>query len=68
MAKISKIKLPNTEQPYDLACDWNNINNKPPIPAETTVTAVLSAGIKIATINGTDIYAPDYTDVNNKAY
>ena len=68
MAKISKIKLPNTEQPYDLACDWNNINNKPTIPAETTVVAVLSTGIKIATINGTDIYAPSYTDVNNTAY
>lgn len=61
MAKISKIKLPNTEQPYDLACDWNNINNKSTIPAATTVVAVLSAGIKIATIK----YANDTSSSNS---
>lgn len=54
--------------------DWNAtsgmgvILNKPTIPAATTVTNTLASGTLIATINGTNIYAPAYTDVDWVSY
>lgn len=54
--------------------DWNatsgvaQILNKPTIPAATTVTQVLTSGTVIATINGTNIYAPSYTDADGVSY
>lgn len=38
------------------------------IPPATTVTQVLTSGTVIATINGTNIYAPSYLDVDEKDY
>lgn len=46
--------------------DWNvtdttsdaYIANKPTIPAAVSVTNTLSSGTRVATINGTDVYAP----------
>ena len=38
------------------------------IPAATTVTNTLSSGTLIATINGTNIYAPAYTDADGVSY
>ena len=54
--------------------DWNAtsgmgvILNKPTIPAATTVTNTLASGTLIATINGTSIYAPAYTDADGVSY
>ena len=54
--------------------DWNAtsgmgvILNKPTIPAATTVTNTLASGTLIATINGTNIYAPAYTDADEVSY
>ena len=54
--------------------DWNAtsgmgvILNKPTIPAATTVTNTLASGNLIATINGTNIYAPAYTDADGVSY
>lgn len=54
--------------------DWNAtsgmgvILNKPTIPAATTVTNTLASGTLIATINGTNIYAPAYTDADGVSY
>lgn len=54
--------------------DWNAtsgmgvILNKPTIPAATIVTQVLTSGTLIATINGTNIYAPTYTDADGVSY
>jgi hypothetical protein len=44
------------------------ILNKPTIPAATTVTNTLASGTLIATINGTNIYAPAYTDADGVSY
>ena len=38
------------------------------IPSTTTITNTLSSGTLIATINGTDIYAPAYTDADGVSY
>ena len=38
------------------------------IPAATTVTNTLASGTLIATINGTNIYAPAYTDADGVSY
>lgn len=38
------------------------------IPAATTVNNTLSSGTLIATINGTNIYAPAYTDADGVSY
>lgn len=54
--------------------DWNAtsgmgvILNKPTIPAATTVTNTLASGTLIATINGTNIYAPAYVDADGVSY
>lgn len=54
--------------------DWNAtsgmgvILNKPTIPAATTVTNTLASGTLIATINGTNIYAPAYIDADGVSY
>lgn len=54
--------------------DWNatsgvaQILNKPTIPAATTVVQTLTSGTLIATINGTNIYAPSYTDADGVSY
>lgn len=38
------------------------------IPAATTVTNTLASGTLIATINGTNVYAPAYTDADGVSY
>ena len=38
------------------------------IPSATTVSQVLTSGTLIATINGTNIYAPAYTDADGVSY
>lgn len=37
---------------------YNDLSNKPTIPAAVSVTNTLSSGTRVATINGTDVYAP----------
>ena len=54
--------------------DWNAttgmaaILNKPSIPAAVSVSNTLSSGTLIATINGTNIYAPSYIDADGVSY
>lgn len=77
------INLPSTEGTLALTSqipaaqvqsDWNAtsgmgvILNKPTIPAATTVTNTLASGTLIATINGTNIYAPAYVDADGVSY
>lgn len=38
------------------------------IPSATTVSQTLTSGTAIATINGTTIYAPSYTDADGVSY
>lgn len=63
-----------TIPPPQVQSDWNAITgmgvilNKPTIPAATTVTNTLASGTLIATINGTNIYAPAYTDADGVSY
>ena len=38
------------------------------IPAATTINNTLASGTLIATINGTNIYAPTYTDADGVNY
>lgn len=38
--------------------NYNDLSNKPTIPAAVSVTNTLSSGTRVATINGTDVYAP----------
>ena len=38
------------------------------IPAATTINNTLASGTLIATINGTNIYAPAYTDADGVSY
>ena len=47
---------------------YNDLTDKPTIPAATTVTNTLASGTLIATINGTNIYAPAYTDADGVSY
>ena len=37
---------------------YTDLRNKPTIPAAVSVTNTLSSGTRVATINGTDVYAP----------
>lgn len=37
---------------------YNDLSNKPTIPAAVSVTNTLSSGTRVATINGTNVYAP----------
>lgn len=38
--------------------NYNDLSNKPTIPAAVSVTNTLGSGTRVATINGTNIYAP----------
>ncbi len=67
-----------TDQPTipaaQVQSDWNAtsgmgaILNKPTIPDPVSVSNTLASGTLIATINGTNIYAPTYTNGDNLAY
>ena len=77
----TQVDLSNYLQSSDIAA-WAKAANKPTytasevgalpdttvIPAATTVTNTLSSGTLIATINGTNIYAPAYTDADGVSY
>lgn len=67
MADLSKIKLNGTTYNFKDATARTAIANLD-IPEETTITNTLSSGTLIATINGTNIYAPSYTDADGVSY
>jgi len=67
-AAITTTDINNWNAKSDFSGSYNDLTNKPTIPAATTITNTLASGILIATINGTNIYAPSYTNGDNLAY
>lgn len=67
-AAITSTDISNWNAKSNFSGSYNDLTNKPTIPAATTVTNTLASGTLIATINGTNIYAPSYTNGDNLSY
>ena len=65
---ITSSDISNWNNKSDFSGSYNDLTDKPTIPSVTTITNTLATGTLIATINGTNIYAPAYTDADNIAY
>ena len=67
-AAITSANISSWNNKSDFSGSYNDLSDKPTIPAATTVTNTLASGTLIATINGTNIYAPSYTNGDNLSY
>ena len=65
---ITSTDISNWNNKSDFSGSYNDLTDKPTIPSATTVTQVLTSGTAIATINGTTIYAPTYTNGDSLNY
>lgn len=65
---ITSTDITNWNAKSDFSGSYNDLTNKPTIPAAVSVSNTLASGTLIATINGTNIYAPSYINGDELAY